>query len=90
VTRDDIAAANEQALGRGNLSIWTVYDRPKDFPRGHVARRFEVGVASPEPVATGDFVEGELSALRDNFRWCGLTCLTRNEGDDPVIVECWL
>jgi hypothetical protein len=87
---EDIAAAQQAARERGNLSIWTVYSHPKDFPHSYVARRFEVGGGEPEPVATGDIVQGELSMIRASFVCCGLVCLARNEGDDPVIVESWI
>jgi len=86
----DIAAAQQRARKRGNLSIWTVYSHPKDFPHSYVARRFEVGSGKPEPLATADIVQGELSTIRASFACCGLVCLARNEGDDPVIVESWI
>ena len=86
----DIAAVNEQARERGNLSIWTVYSHPKDFPHSYVARRFEVGSGESDPVVTSDIVQGELSAIRESFRSCGLICLSRNDGDDSAIVECWI
>lgn len=85
---DTIIARQREAQDKGALNIWTVFDRPKDFPESYVARRFEVTAAGSVP--TDDIFQGELSSLRENFRRCGLTCLTRQEQDEPQIVECWL
>jgi hypothetical protein len=90
-----IATAHNEAIKRGVLNIWTVYDHPLDFPHGYVARRFEVGnntelgpQISPRP--TRDVIQGELQIIRESFRHCGLTRMPRDEQDDPKIVECWL
>jgi hypothetical protein len=85
---DMIVARQSEAHERGNLNIWTVYDHPKDFPDGFVARRFEC--LGPAPVATNDVVQGDLPAIRDAFSRCGLTRLLRNDGDEPQIVESWI
>ena len=79
---------NAKAAKRGALSIWTVYDRPSDHPRGFMARRHEV-VAGKER-STMDTIKADLSQLRVIFLTAGLTCLARDEGDEPQIVECWL
>lgn len=71
-----------------HLSIWTIYDHPRDFPHSYVARRFEI--RGPEPIATDDIVIGELSNIRLHFHRAGLTCLPRQTGDEAKIVECWL
>ncbi|MEH2525891.1 MULTISPECIES: hypothetical protein [unclassified Bradyrhizobium] len=83
-----IFAANDAALARGALSMWTVYDHPADFPHSYVARRFEISNGSATP--TGDIVQGELSIIRIGFQHCGMVCLMRNEEDDPKIIETWL
>jgi hypothetical protein len=92
-----VATAHNDALRRGVLNVWTVYDHPKDFPDTYVARRFEVGRSaelgpseSVSPRRTDDIVQGELQIIRESFKHCGLTCFIRNEGDDPNIVESWL
>jgi hypothetical protein len=86
---DVIVARQSEAHTRGVLNMWTVYDHPRDFPDSHVARRFECG-GGTEPVPTRDVVKGELPAIREAFARCGLVCLTRNDGDEPQIVETWL
>jgi hypothetical protein len=71
------------------VSLWTVYDHPRDYPDVWVARRSEVGVgAAPRPTSdmfTAETLD-ELRALLPR----GLVCLARSPGDDPVIVEVWL
>jgi hypothetical protein len=83
-----IIQGQHSAVQRGALSLWTVYDHPIDFPHSYVARRFEVNADGP--VATGDLIQGELDAIRKSFHQAGLTCLTRNDDDEPQIVETWL
>ena len=80
---------NKAAFDRGILSMWTVYDHPKDFPDGFMARRSEIGGGVPVPVLTDDVVTGDLRMIRECMARCGLVCLTRDPSDDPVIVETW-
>lgn len=67
------------------FSLWTVYERPSDFPNSFVARRFTL--AGP----TDDLIIGPtLDALRQRLAACGLYMIPRSPDDDPVIVESWL
>lgn len=70
------------------LEIWTVYDRPKDYPDGFIARMYLIypgfSVASPSTV-TGATLAQVRAALPP-----GLYCMPRNPNDDPVIVESWI
>lgn len=78
------------AIQAGALNIWTVYDHPTDFPDNYVVRRAET-LTAPEPILTGDILLfTDLEVLRETMLTCGLVCLTRNDGDDPVILETWL
>jgi hypothetical protein len=71
------------------LSLWTVYDHPRDFPKNYVARRHEIH--SGRVVPTDDLlICSELAAIRENLAERGLTVLPRQPQDDPVIVEVWL
>lgn len=75
----------------GKLSMWTVYDHPRDFPNNYVARRFEIGGGGSGPKITTDLMVGfDLEQMRGYLRSLGLTVIPRSEGDDPVIVECWI
>lgn len=70
--------------------MWTVYDRPLDYPDKVVARRWEVGPGG-SVTATPDVLGAEtLDDIRRFFEDRGLYCLTRQPGDDPAIVETWL
>jgi hypothetical protein len=86
----EIPDAQRRATERHILSIWTVYERPKDYPIGYVARRFEVGNGLPQPLATDDIVKDKLHILRACLHFAGLHRIPRMDGDDPVILECWL
>jgi hypothetical protein len=84
----DILMASADAIKRGALSIWTIYDRPRDHPEGFIARRFEV--ADGEPTATKDTICGKLEDIQQAFWKAGLVKLSRNDDDEPQIVENWL
>lgn len=69
------------------LPMWTIYQRPSDYPDGYVARMFfTLPRAEPTAVAifgpTRDAVRAALPA--------GLHRISRSPGDDPCIVETWL
>jgi hypothetical protein len=78
-----------EASQRGALAIWTIYEKPKDFPDGYIARRFEVG-GGGAPVATRDTLTGKLDDIRQALWKAGLMKLSRQDGDEPQIVESWL
>jgi hypothetical protein len=80
----DVLMLNADAVRRGVLPMWTIYDRPKDHPDGFIARRFE------SIMPTGDTLTGELEELRAIFINAGLFKLPRSDGDEPQIVETWL
>ena len=88
----DIIKANADAMDRGALPMWTVYDKPTDYPTGYIARRYEVGGAGRRGVilATNDTIVGPLEEIRNTFKLAGLTCLPRDEADERQIVECWV
>jgi hypothetical protein len=83
-----VLMVQSNAIKRGNLTIWTIYDRPTDYPHGHIARRFEVG--GGETIATDHSLIGDLEELREVFRRAGLTNICRQEGDQPQVVESWI
>jgi hypothetical protein len=84
----EIVIAQAEAGKRGALSMWTVYEKPKDYPDGYVARRFEVaGVIT----ATATSIKSrELEPIREKLARAGLVRLDRNPEDEPQIVETWL
>jgi len=73
---------------RGTLSMFVLYDHPKDLPDFFVARRWEVkdGAYAPtDEVKTAPTLEMLRLLLPP-----GLTRLPRAEQDDPCIIEVWL
>jgi hypothetical protein len=84
----DIVKTHWQASQRGALAIWTIYDKPPDHPEGYFARLFEV--ADGETVATGATMAGALDQMRASFERAGLVNISRQEGDDPKVVESWI
>ena len=67
------------------MLMWTIYDNPRDYPGKCVARLFRGGKPTAEALVADD-----LEALRIHMLLNGLVCLTRDDADDPVIVEVWL
>lgn len=83
-----VVEANAKAVRRGALSIWTVYNKPKDHPHGFMARRHEV--AKGRHRSTMDTLKADLPEIRKVFRKAGLTRMIRSPEDEPHIVEVWL
>lgn len=72
------------------LFMWTIYERPLDYPRSFVARRW---VVKPDGVVAAEdrvLVSDELEWLRDQMEDMGLYCIPRSESDEPQIVETWI
>lgn len=83
-----ILMANAEAMKRGALPVWTIFDRPKDYPHGCIARRSEG--RKGEIVVTDEVVVGSLEEIRALFERAGLYKLVRDASDDPKIVETWI
>ena len=71
------------------LTLWTIYDHPRDFPHCFVARKFLVAAAGPVPTEEL-IISADLARIRTIFASRGLSCLARDPGDEPQIVESWL
>jgi hypothetical protein len=82
-----VIMAQADAIKRGALTIWTIYERPADHPGGFIARRFEV---ERKVTPTADVLKGDLIALRKIFHDAGLMKLTRDSRDQPQVVETWV
>lgn len=72
-------------MADGVFSLWTIYDHPRDYPNSYVARRFE----NDRPTAD-HMVSPDIESLREQMRQRGLALLSRDQADDPSIVETWL
>lgn len=67
------------------FTLWTVYDHPKDWPHGYIARKFVDGRPSNETIFSCD-----LARIRDHLEFMGFYRISRQAADDPVIIEVWL
>jgi hypothetical protein len=70
------------------LELYTIYERPLDYPYGYVVRRFEIR-GGVEPVACEGWYVPTLAAAR-NCVPPNLHCLGRAPGDESQIVETWI
>jgi hypothetical protein len=82
----DLAEAIHDEL-RERLPMWTLYERPLDYPAGWVARLF---VTLPEVYATTVCVRGPDRAAVEALVPRDMVFLARQPGDQPQIVGCWL
>lgn len=72
------------------MSVWVVYNRPRDFPDKYVARRWDILRGQVEPVPTVEHLTADsLDEIRRLVPPC-LACLPRYDDDDASIVEVWL
>ena len=85
----DIVIVQAEAVKRGVLSMWTVYERPRDYACGFVARRFEITGKGPMPTQM-TLKCLELEPIREKLARAGLIRLARNPEDERQIVETWL
>ena len=70
------------------LSTWTIFDNPEDFPGFFVARRFSV--KGGKVISTQDALYGQtLQEVRDKLPQ-GLYCMGRHPTDTPSTVETWI
>ena len=67
------------------MTLWTVYDHPRDFPNSFIARAFDLDQPTNQMIVAAD-----LEKLRGILESWGLTRLARHPEDDPCIVETWL
>jgi hypothetical protein len=84
-----VLEAQSEAAKRGALAIWTVYDRPDDYPGGFIARMSE-SRRSGEPTATDLTLAGELAGIRQVLAKAHLIRVDRKPNDAPKVVESWL
>lgn len=68
--------------------MWTVYQRPRDYPAQFVARLWKIGPGTFQ--STDEILLAETLAEIRAMLPPGLMCLQRLTDDDPCIVEVWL
>ena len=75
-------------MSRSVLEMWVIYERPKDYPQGFVARRWLIAAGEPRPTSVA-FVADTLEGARAQLP-PGLFRMDRQPDDEPQIVEVWL
>lgn len=70
------------------LPLVTIYKKPKDFPKGCVARLFDRKTGLPTPQC---IVRKTVAECREDIRKSGFhVTLPRDIADDSMIVESWI
>jgi len=74
------------------LTMWVIYEHPRDFPDSYVARRWSVGRKGKESFYRPEMQSIAAKKLTTLYRKlpAGLIRLERDPHDDPVILEVWL
>ncbi len=69
------------------MSLWTVYDKPTDYPTQFIARRW---LATLPPTPTSEvLVANDLNSVRKLLP-PGLYCIPASPHDGPYIIETWI
>ena len=74
----------EKASVKENVTLWTVYKHPRDYPDKFVARKFIMDKPTSEILICESLEEVRMLLPP------GLTRIERDEDDKPVIVEVWM
>ncbi len=72
------------------MTLWTIYDHPRDHPEHFVVRGWDIAMGTSGPVAVPRARQTLFTTL-DAARAAmgGRACLGRSDGDDACIVETW-
>jgi hypothetical protein len=79
---------HDQLTHAGHLVIWTVYERPRDYPRMFIARPHFIADGASHALPVHLVGETRIELL-ERLPY-GLTRMPRDEADEPHIVETWL
>ena len=71
------------------ITMYTVYDHPKDYPDSWVLRGWVVGPGI-EPEEIPLLYVSDYEDIRFEMEQRGLTCILRKPEDDPCIKETWI
>jgi hypothetical protein len=72
-----------------DLTMWTIYQAPADFPEGFVTRPWMVRSGGGGPVPGMAHLSRSLEEAREVVP-AGLYRMDRQPGDDATIVETWI
>jgi len=73
-----------------DLSMWTIYDHPTDYPDNFIAREWIIGREPAAISITDNVIIGSLENIRMRLQAKGLMRLRRDRNDDEKIIESWL
>ena len=69
--------------------MWSIFDKPLDYPQGYIARKFEITKKGVKP--TNNVIKNKsLEDIREDFIECCYCCVPRNPEDLPSLVESWM
>ncbi len=86
MTRDGAQRLQNHAFACGDVLVWTIYERPADFPDHYIARPFSIRSGGP---LNQYLLADDLSAIR-HLLPAGLVRYDRHAKDHAEIVETWL
>lgn len=70
------------------MSLYTIYDKPPDFPDSYPVRRFDI---TGDDVTPGPIVgQGKTLEAARSYVPVGLHRIARAVTDHPTIIESWL
>lgn len=73
------------------MDLYTIYYDTLDYPHTYVCRRFKIEYLENKPIAKEVFmIDDDLEKIREALYIKGLFPITRDENDDPKIIETWL
>ena len=72
-----------------DMKLWTIYERPVEYPNLYVARESEVGGDKDAPRIKRLKFSSDLSALRKQMEQLGLTRYAWDSEEQPYILEVW-
>jgi hypothetical protein len=76
-------------MTRPLLSVWAIYDHPRDIPDKYVARRHDVFRNAPSRPSDEYVTADSLEEVRLRIPQ-GLYRMPRSAEDDPKIMEIWM
>lgn len=77
-------------MEKKSISMYVLYDHPKDCPDHYIARRWEI-FGHRITATMVSITEDNLETLREDIRKKGFTTkIPRSESDDPVIIESYI
>jgi hypothetical protein len=81
--------AHKHLVDAGYMPVWTIYEKPFDYPEGFIARANVASRDGQMQATTAVITGATLEEVRAQLP-PGLACFPRDESDSYVIVESWL